>query len=343
MREPAPVYGTVTEVCGAARCTLRRVGEQEHPVEPEAIFVVGVSRSGTTLMRNVLNSHSRVGIAPENHYLGHLLPGGGYRDVFRREGDLGDDETIGRVVRRIYSPAFQQGTRLRPVSPFWRWLKRSVPRKELGRRLRTAPRTAQGQFDALLRTYADTKGKAIPGEKTPAHVAFVDTLLEWYPGARVVHMIRDPRGVFVSELRRRIETPAALPYRWLVRLPPLFRGFVLLETVWAWAGAVRHHRRLARLYPDAYRLVRFEDLVREPARTVDGLCAFLGIDSEPAMLEQEVTSRGTQLGQSGFDAGAADRWRASIGRGQATWLVRLLGRRMDELGYPRVPAIGDEP
>ncbi len=72
--------------------------------------MVGVSRSGTTLMRNVLNSHSRVGIAPENHYLGHLLPGGGYRDLFRREGDLGDDETIGRIVRRIYSPAFQQGT-----------------------------------------------------------------------------------------------------------------------------------------------------------------------------------------------------------------------------------------
>ncbi len=223
------------------------------------------------------------------------------------------------------------------MSPFWRWLKRSVPRKELGRRLRAAPRTDQGQFDALLRTYADAKGKAIPGEKTPAHVAFVDTLLEWYPGARVVHMIRDPRAVFVSELRRRLETPTALPYRWLVRLPPLFRGFVLLETAWAWAGAVRHHRRLTRLYPDAYRLVRFEDLVREPARTVDGLCAFLGIDPEPAMLEQEVTSRGTQLGQSGFDAGAADRWRASIGRGQAAWLVRLLGRRMDELGYPRVP------
>ena len=63
-------------------------------MEPEAIFVVGVSRSGTTLMRNVLNSHSRLGIAPENHYLGHLLPGGGYRDAFRREGGLADDQTI---------------------------------------------------------------------------------------------------------------------------------------------------------------------------------------------------------------------------------------------------------
>lgn len=323
------------------RCTLRPVDEQEPAAEPEAIFVVGVSRSGTTLMRHVLNSHSRVGIAPENHYLGHLLPGGGYRNAFRGDGDLASDETISRIVERIYSPEFQQGTRLRPVSPFWRWLKRSVPRKELRRRLLTAPRTEQGQFDALLRTYADLEGKVIPGEKTPAHIAFAGTLLEWYPRARVVHMIRDPRAVFVSELRRRLDTPTAVPYRWLIGVPPLFRAFVLLETAWAWAGAVRHHRRLTRCHQAAYRLVRFEDLVHEPEQTVDRLCAFLGIEPEPAMLEQEVTSRGAQLGQSGFDAGAADRWRASIGAGQAAWLVRLLGRRMDEMGYPRVTPPAD--
>ena len=314
---------------------------QERRDEPTAIFVVGVSRSGTTLMRHVLNSHSRVGIAPENHYLGHLLPRGGYRHVFRRSGDLADDETIRHIVGRIYAAEFQRGTRLRPVSPFWRWLRRSVPREDLHQRLRAADRTERGQFDAFLRAYADANGKAIVGEKTPAHIAFVDTLFEWYPGARVVHMIRDPRAVFVSELRRRLDTPTAVPYRWLVHLPPLFRGFVLLETAWAWAGAVRHHRRLSRLVPLAYRLVRFEDLVRSPQAALEDVCSFLGLDPEPAMLEQEVTSRGAQLGQSGFDAGAADRWRASIGAGQAAWLVRLLGRRLEEMGYPRVDPPAD--
>lgn len=307
------------------------------PGEPEAVFVVGVSRSGTTLMRNVLNSHSRIAIAPENHYLGHLLPGGGYRHSFRHEGSLSDDETIRRIVARVYSAAFQGGTRLRPVSPFWRWVKRSVAPDELERRLLAAPRTEAGQFDAFLQVYADERAKAIKGEKTPAHVAYVDELLGWYPGAKVIHMIRDPRGVFVSELRRRLDTPTAVPYRWLVRVPPLFRAFVLLETAWAWAGAVSDHRRLRDRHPGAYRLVRFEDLVRDPDGTVQALCDFLGVGMEPAMLDQQVTSRGTHLGRSGFDAGAADRWESSIGRGQAAWLQRLLGRRLAELGYEAWP------
>ena len=309
--------------------------------EPAAIFVVGVSRSGTTLMRNVLNGHSRVGIAPENHFLGHLLPGEGARERFRKDGNLADDATIRRIVDRIYSPEFAEGTRTRPASPFWRWVNKQVPRADLEARLLAAERTERGVFDALLHTFADRRGKAIVGEKTPAHVGFADTLLEWYPSGRIVHMIRDPRGVFVSELRRRFETPAAVPYRWLVKVPSLFRAFVLVETAWAWAGAVRHHRELSRRHPEAYRLVRFEDLVRDPQATVDDLCAFLGIAPEPGMLEQEVTSRGTQLGQTGFDAGAADRWQQSIGRGQAAWLRRLLGRRIAELGYD--PAVGPSP
>ena len=52
------------------------------------------------------------------------------------------------------------------------------------------------------------------------------------------------------------------------------------------------------------------------------------------MLRQEVTSKGAMLGQSGFDADAATRWRESIRPSEARWLGRLLGRRIDEMGYP---------
>jgi len=301
--------------------------------EPEAIFIVGVSRSGTTLMRRILDKHSRIGIATENHYLGHLLAWEGARHYFRRVGDLHDDAAVGDLVELIYSGELQRRSRLRELSPYWRWLTDKVPREDIEGYLLASDRSERGIFEAFLRVYADRRAKAVIGEKTPAHLAYVETLLEWFPDGRVVHCMRDPRGIFVSELRRRREHAVAFPYRQLAFVPPLLERFLLLQVVWAWAGAVHRHRALRRRYPGRYRMVRFEHLVAEPAETMTELCAFLGVAPEPRMLEQKVTSKGARVGSVGFDAGASDRWREHIGAGARATIERLLGRRLVEMGY----------
>jgi omega-hydroxy-beta-dihydromenaquinone-9 sulfotransferase len=301
--------------------------------EPEAIFIVGVSRSGTTLMRRILDKHSRIGIATENHYLGHLIAWEGARHYFRRVGDLREDDNMRALVELIYADGFQRRSRLREVSPYWRWLVGKVPRADIEARLLACDRTERAVFEVFLRIYADRRGKAIMGEKTPAHLAYVGTLLEWFPDARVIHCMRDPRAVYVSEMRRRSEHAVTLPYRWLVHLPLLMSSFVLLQVTWAWAAAVGRHRELERRYPGRYRMVRFEELVAAPEATLERLCAFLGVDLELRMLEQKVTSRGARVGEVGFDAAAADRWREKITHPACRALGWLLGRRIEEMGY----------
>jgi hypothetical protein len=304
------------------------------PEEPEAIFVVGVPRSGTTLMRMVLGKHSRIAIAEENHYLGHFLPWVEASWDFRRVGNLASDDAVSRLVDRIYSDDFQRGTWLRDVGQYWRWIRRTVPRQELEQRMLAAERTQRGVFTTLLRTYADRKGKPIMGEKTPAHFRHAETLLAWYPTARVVHMMRDPRAVYLSELKRRTARPESFPYRYLARAPILLRTFVLFQIARTWADAVHRHRSLSRRFPRGYRLVRFESLVRSPQTEVEEVCRFLGVAYEPRMLRQKVVSSGDRVGESGFDAGAADRWREKISAKDARLLHWLLGRRIDEMGYP---------
>ena len=304
------------------------------PAEPEAIFIVGVSRSGTTLMRRILDRHSRVGIATENHYLGHLLAWEGTRHYFRRLGDLRRDENVRALVELIYSGELQRRSRLRELSPYWRWLTNRVPREDIEAYLLASERTERGVFGAFLRIYADRRGKAVMGEKTPAHLDYVETLLEWFPDGRVVHCMRDPRAVYVSELRRRTEHATGFPYRQLAAVPALMQRFVLLQVAWAWARAVHRHRELQRRYPERYRLLRFEDLVAAPEATLDGLCTFLGLTFEPRMLEQKVTSKGALVGTAGFDAGAADRWREHLDPGAQAALQLLLGKRLARMGYP---------
>ncbi len=207
------------------------------PGEPEAIFIVGASRSGTSLMRTLLERSDRIALARENHFLGHLRESEGARYYFRRAGDPRDDETMRSIARMIYSGDFQRQSRWREVSTFWRWLIENVPQDEMERRLLAAERTERGMWVAFLRAYADRLGRPIIGEKTPAHLAHVATLLEWFPDARVVHMLRDPRGVYVSDLRRR-RNKLRKPYSWFAKVPGLLPLTILFQTAVVWRGVV---------------------------------------------------------------------------------------------------------
>jgi hypothetical protein len=303
--------------------------------EPEAIFVVGASRSGTTLMRNLLGRSDRIGLAPENHFVGHVVDREGARHYFRRLGDLADDATIRQLVEFIYSGEYQRRSRVREISPYWRWLIESVQRDDLERRLLAAERTERGVFAALLRTYADSSGRPIMGEKTPAHLGYVDTLLEWFPRARVLHMIRDPRAVYVSDSHRR-RAKRRRPYSLLMRVPLLFQSVLLVQTALIWRGAARRHFEYQARYPEQYLLVRFEDVVGRPEETLGEVFAFLGVAMPENLSVTRVFAHGLAsdgAGESGIDPAAADRWRGHIGPFANRLLSLLLKGWMKRLGY----------
>ena len=324
---------TAEKPAAEATATIAAVAERL-PTEPEAIFVVGVPRSGTTMMRYLLETSDRIAIARENHFMGHILGRRGARHFFRRAGELSDDGAVRKIVDMIYSGEYERLAGWRRPSPYWYWLKDSVTREEMERRLLAAERTERGMFEAFLRVYADFSGKPVMGEKTPTHLNYVDTLIEWFPGAKVIHMLRDPRAVYVSDRYRR-QTRDRFPYNIMRRVPGLLESYLLVLYSVSWRRALRKHAQLLRRHKGRYTIVRFEDVVRKPLETLPPVFEFLGVPM-PDTIATEVAvpqQHGMRASGEGIDPKAADRWRDRIRTPARKFLELTLRGPMRKYGY----------
>ena len=110
---------------------------------------------------------------------------------------------------------------------------------------------------------AEAQGARYLCEKTPGHTQHFDAIYSIFPEARVIAVVRDPRGVAAS-MRGRIGR---------------------LDAGWQrWNAANRRVRKLLASERAAH-LVHYESLIGDPAATLAELCTFLGLGYEPAMLE----------------------------------------------------------
>jgi hypothetical protein len=302
-------------------------------METRFVFVVGVSRSGTTLMRRILNRSDQIAIANENHFLGHLIPVESARHKFKKMGDLCDDDNVQRLVDYIYSGEFEKNSKYRGISYHWRWIVKNVDRENFLQRVLDSDRSDRALFTVMMQVFADHWGKPIMGEKTPAHLRYVPTLMKWFPDGKVIHMLRDPRAIFISELRRRKELPVTPPFKQLRRFIFLFKLYIMLQTTVVWLESIQRYYKYKRIYPDNYYLLKFEDLVSDSEKHIRQVCDFLGVEFQDKMLEQKVVSRGFQLGRTGFDAEAATRWKKHIDPWINVWFSFWLGKYLREFGY----------
>lgn len=139
---------------------------------PHPFFIVGSARSGTTLLRLILNAHRDVAVPPESRFVVELYDG-------QEEVEVDD------FLRRLSAH-----------KRFQTWdIPIAVVRDEIGSAARVS------YADAIRSTflaYAVANGKALWGDKTPRYVEKLDLLCKLLPEARVIHLIRDGRNVALS-------------------------------------------------------------------------------------------------------------------------------------------------
>jgi hypothetical protein len=214
------------------------------------LFIVGTERSGSNLLRLMLNAHSRIAVPHPPHIVRYFAPlesaYGNLTSSQRAFATLVDD-ILGLVRRHIYP---------------WEL---AIDRARLIREAR--PRDSLGVTAALYDQYRDQAGKARWGCKSTFMIHYVDRVLERFPNARLIFLTRDPRDVAVSSRHSVFN-----PYH------PYF-------TAQLWAEQQRIGLDLLnRLSRETILHVRYEDLITRPGETTARFCEFLNESCEASML-----------------------------------------------------------
>lgn len=308
-------------------------------MDNERVFIVGLPRTGSTLLRTILNKSDRVSITAETHYLSQWSHLGNKRQI-ARYGDLNDPENLNAFLDAIFASRYASS------KDFWGWLNKNVDREAFKRRLLETDRSDRAIFDLFMQFYSEKrKGPIQPdwilGEKTSANIYYVPTLFEWYPRCKIIHTFRDPRGIFVSSAKLvrngkwgvREKLPS-LPKR---LLNPITDAIMALYITRSWLDAVRLHARYERVYPDHYLMVRFEDLIRDPETQIQRVCHFLDVAFDPALIS-EVRIVGSsyqpqRIMPGGFDQTAGDRWKEHINPLADTWFSLMGRKHLKRFGY----------
>lgn len=287
-------------------------------------FITGASRSGTTLLSFVLRNHSQVFGLKELHYFGQFW------DARNPEQQL-DEGQMQTAAATLFARQRQGVLGAKPVQEDMDNAKQFLDT------LSSEDRNAAGLFAAVAQKLSSEGGKAIPCEQTPRNIFYAEALLEAYPNAHVIHMMRDPRAVMASQKqrwkRRQLATEkSGVPLSQSLRVWVNYHPYTVARL---WKRASRLAQRLTD-HP-RFTLVRFEDLLGESEPTIRSLCDSLGIEFEPAMLEvgQINSSHQSSVGgaRKGLHTDAIDKWRDTLSPAEIAITERICGSLMDDFGY----------
>ena len=266
------------------------------------LFVVGMPRSGTKLLRGLLNEHSRVGIPlNETEFLPHWLRS------WEGWGDLADPDAFERFYAEVTGSIY-----------FVHRL------EEHGQRISAADWRAgcaddfspQSVFEALIRHDAPAPLGCLWGDKSPSYLAHLPLLRSTFPGARFIHIIRDVRDYCLSMKQAFGKSTTRAAQRWRDR--------------------IEQARQQAAAFSEDYTEVRYEDLITEPEPHLRRLCDFLGqpFEAEMLTLSRPTENLGSTKGQQRIVAGNTEKWRTEMPDRQRALIERLAGDVLRSLQYP---------
>jgi hypothetical protein len=265
------------------------------------VIVLGVRRSGTTLLRVMLDRNAALAVPDESYFVPQLAR--------RHRG-------------RVDPVAFVDDLRRLPTLAEW-----GLSPGAVGARLRPQMTTGEA-IAAVFETYAAEHGKSRWGDKTPLYMQHLGMLEGLFPRAVFVHLIRDGRDAAVSFLT----VPAGIMTAGWGH-PRDAAGFAA-----QWATEVRDARALGRRVGQGrYLELGYEALVADPPGTLREVCSFAGLEYDDAMLgyvgETDSARKAHQQRLNEPPRVGVRDWRTEMTAEDAVAFESVAGDLLAELGY----------
>ena len=277
---------------------------REKTVRP--IFILGAQRSGTTLFRLMLDSHSKIAIPFESFVL---------IDFASRINEYNNLQTTDDRQSLVNDLLSSKG-----ISEW-------EPRVHSEDIDLTECNTYSNTLNQIFSAYARHRGKSLWGDKTPAYTINGNILNELFPYSRFINIIRDGRDVALSHIRQ--------PWG----------PNDLVSALEHWRDVVTRSREMGRMLPQSrYMEILYEDLIDNPEDVLKKVTDFLELPFEQKMLDSHHNNVKSKLPKRSYgyhknigkplDKNLAYKWMETIRPADQALAFSIAGELFEELGYP---------
>ena len=294
------------------------------------IFIVGLHRSGSSLLTNIFRKNPNILIFEEMHFLSPWRKD--FRSInrkyFKNNGSL---KSTQKLVELIFSKKKIAGLN----TPFWKYFKKHSNEKKLKDiligEIYNSNKSLESIFKIIIEKSTEYRGYKRCCVKFPTYINFVPKLFEWYPNAKIIHITRDPRAILISKkkdpggilCRRKWDPMCSFMIKRLMLLYVFYQFFLTSKIYYKY----KTHKN--------YFLVKYEELLTNPLMTVQNLCKFTNIKFDGCMLNPKRGQYSSITGErkEGFDKVSAFRWKNEILPLEDQLMSVLAKSSMKRFGY----------
>lgn len=297
----------------------------------DLIFVVGNSRSGTTLMGRILGRNDAVHTCRhEIHYWGQICNPSS-DELLSREQAI---EHLSKLLRTQKDGYFSK----KAIEIY------TDEAQNILDRFQTETIKPEHVYSNFLRYTAESNEKKIVCDQTPRNLFYIAELRKYYKNCSIVNMQRDPRAVLFSQKKK-----------WKRRFLGGAKNIPLSESLRAWVNY--HPITISKLWNASIASaqkqdenifsVKYENLVENPSGTIKQLCNNLKIEFNPSMLDVPVVGSSDSKDSTskiGIARSSTEKWNSGINKAELYICQRICRDNMSRLGYQieevRMPLLG---